>query len=247
MAKSVCTTPELLNEELPHLKEALARCKYPRWAINKVENEVINGNQEENGNNHVGNTAQSTNGTSNNSQASNTHGGRPTKGFMVTPYVQGLGGSIKHTCSKYGIQTHFKGNRPLKQILVKPKDKDPKEKKSGLIYCYQCAAIDCGEEYISETSRTLGERYKEHLREPPIQTYSNLTGHQLSQDNFSIIDREGQDITRLIKESIFIKLNNPTLNRNIGKFQLSHIWDRVLFGTSNIKVAIPKGNAQHSP
>ena len=30
--KSVCTTPELLNEELQHLKEALARCKYPRWA-----------------------------------------------------------------------------------------------------------------------------------------------------------------------------------------------------------------------
>ena len=167
---------------------------------------------------------------------------------MVIPYVQGLGESIKHTCSKYGIQTHFKGNRTLKQILVKPKDKDPKEKKSGVIYCYQCTAIACGEEYISETSRALGERYKEHLREPsPIQVHSNLTGHQLSQDNFSIIDREGQDITRLIKESIFIRVNNPTLNRNIGKFQLSHIWDRVLFGTPNFKVANPKGNVQHSP
>ena len=59
----------------------------------------------------------------------------------------------------------------------------------------------------------------------------------LWQDNF----------TRLIKESIFIRVNNPTLNRNIGKFQLSHIWDRVLFGTPNIKVANPKGNVQHSP
>ena len=39
-------------------------------------------------------------------------------------------------CSKYGIQTHFKGKRALKQILVKLKDKDPKEKKSGVIYCY---------------------------------------------------------------------------------------------------------------
>ena len=53
--------------------------------------------------------------------------------------------------------------------------------------------------------------------------------------------------TRLIKEPIFIRVNNPTLNRNIGKFQLSHIWDRVLFSTPNIKVAIPKGNVQHSP
>ena len=42
-------------------------------------------------------------------------------------------------------------------------------------------------------------------------------------------------LPRLIKESIFIRVNNPTLNRNIGRFQLSHIWDRVLFGTPGIK------------
>ena len=46
-------------------------------------------------------------------------------------------------------------------------------------------------------------------------------------------------IIRLIKESLFIRVNNPTLNRNIGKFQLSHLWDRVPFSTPNIKVAIP--------
>ena len=56
--KSVCTTLGLLNEELQHLKEALVRCKYPRWAINKVQNKVINGNQEDSGNTHVGNTVQ---------------------------------------------------------------------------------------------------------------------------------------------------------------------------------------------
>ena len=53
--------------------------------------------------------------------------------------------------------------------------------------------------------------------------------------------------TRLIRESIFIRVNNLTLNRNIGKFQLSHIWDRVLCSTPGIKVAIPQGNVQHSP
>ena len=30
-------------------------------------------------------------------------------------------------------------------MLVKPKDKDLKEKKSGVIYSYQCGAIDYGE------------------------------------------------------------------------------------------------------
>ena len=63
-------------------------------------------------------------------QRTTTPGGRP----MVIPYVQGLGESIMCTVSKYGIQTHFKGNRTLKQMLVKPKDKDPKEKTSGIIY-----------------------------------------------------------------------------------------------------------------
>ena len=133
-------------------------------------------------------------------------------------------------------------------MLVRPKDQDPKEKKSRVIYSNQCGAIDCVEEYISETSRTLGERYKEYLREPsPIQVHRQLTGHQLSQDNFNIIGREGQDLTRLIKESIYIRVNNPTLNRNTGKFQLNHIWDSVLFSTPDIKVAIPAGKVQHSP
>ena len=36
-------------------------------------------------------------------------------------------------------------------------------------------------------------------------------------------------------------------NKNIGKFQLNHIWDRVLVSTPNLKVAILHGNAQHSP
>ena len=52
-----------------------------------------------------------------------------------------------------------------------------------------------------------------------MQVHNQSTGHQLSQDNFNIIGREGQDLTRLIKESIYIRVNNPTLNRNIGKFQ----------------------------
>ena len=71
--------------------------------------------------------------------------------------------------------------------------------------------------------------------------------YQTTQDNFSIIGRQGQDFQGLIKESISIGVNNPTLNKNIGKFQLSHIWDMVLFSTPGIKLAIPQGNAQHSP
>ena len=124
-AKSVCTTPGLLNKELQHIKEALVRCKYLRCTINKVQNKVVNGNWGGNGNNHVGNALQDTNGTSGNNQITTTPGGRCSMGHMVISYVQGLGESIKCTYSKFGIQTIFKGNRTLKQMMVKPKDKDP--------------------------------------------------------------------------------------------------------------------------
>ena len=43
-------------------------------------------------------------------------------------------------------------------------------------------------------------------------------------------------MSRYIKESIFIRVNNPTLNNNIGKFNLCHIWDRVLINTPGLKL-----------
>ena len=43
-------------------------------------------------------------------------------------------------------------------------------------------------------------------------------------------------LARNIKESIFIRVNNPTLNRNIGKFNLLHIWDRVLLNTPGLNL-----------
>ena len=41
---TVCTKPELLQKELLHLREALVKCKYPQWAINRVQTKFINNN-----------------------------------------------------------------------------------------------------------------------------------------------------------------------------------------------------------
>ena len=102
-------------------------------------------------------------------------------------------------------------------------------KKSGVIYKYSCGRVDCGEEYIGESGRTFGERYREHMRSPsPIMDHHNTTGHEVSLDNFTIVGREDNNIARNIREAIFIRVNDPSLNRNIGKFQLPHIWDEVL-------------------
>ena len=41
---------------------------------------------------------------------------------------------------------------------------------------------------------------------------------------------------RQIKETVYIGGNSPPLNKNIGKYHLSHIWDEVLFNISELKL-----------
>ena len=73
--------------------------------------------------------------------------------------------------------------------------------------------------------------------------YSQQTGHNLSLDNLNIIGREDQGLARTKKEAIYIRVNNPTLNRNIGKCNLNHIWDTVLFNTPGLKIGSSQGLA----
>ena len=75
------------------------------------------------------------------------------------------------------------------------------------------------------------------LKQPsPIHVHIQQTGHNIVDNSFNIIGREDQGQARTIKESIYIRLNNPTLNQNIGKYNLSHIWHRVLFNTPGLKL-----------
>ena len=61
----------------------------------------------------------------------------------------------------------------------------------------QCGDLGCDDEYIGETSRTFGERYKEHLKAPSaIHHHSTITGHTTNHNNFQIIGREGHNLAR---------------------------------------------------
>ena len=120
-------------------------------------------------------------------------------------------------------------------------------KKSGVIYYYQCGELTCNEEHIGETSSTFGERFKVHLKEPsPSHVHSTQMGHSTTPDNFNIIGREGHGLAKTIKESIFIRVNNPTLNRNVGKYNLHHIWDRVLSNTPDLKINNGNGDTHRT-
>ena len=111
-ANLVCTTPELLKEELNHLRRALGKCNNPHWAIKRVQNKVLNNNQENTGNNNSttnNNTSGDSNDTTNNNnQPIITTNNRPTNkaktGQIVIPYTKGTAESIKHICGKYGTR-----------------------------------------------------------------------------------------------------------------------------------------------
>ena len=92
----------------------------------------------------------------------------------------------------------------------------------GWVIChFKCLLADCLEEYIYESRRTFGDRLREHLRAPsPTYHHSQATGHLVDVDCFISMDREAHGITRTIKEYMFIHVNNPSLNRNLGKYQL---------------------------
>ena len=151
--------------------------------------------------------------------------------------MKGLSESIKNICKRYGIQVYFKSGKTIKDQLVVPKDKEHITKQNGIIYRFKCDRLECNDEYIGESARTFGERFKEHLKAPsPIYDHNNITGHTTTLENFSIVGREEQNLTRLIKESMFIRVNNSSLNRNIGKYHLPHIWDEVLVNNTELKL-----------
>ena len=196
-AKTVCSNPELLKQEKEHLRKALTQCKYPKWALDKVEKRLNRSSSE---------AIDRVNSQGANSTPAATREVK-SKGHIVIPYTQLLCESIKKICGRYGIQTHFKGGSTIKNLLVSPEDKDPMVSQSDAIYWYLCGDLTCDDEYIGETSRTFCERYKEHLKDPsPIHHHNNQTNHPINHNNFKIIGREGYHLSRYIKESILLGL-----------------------------------------
>ena len=208
-------------KEQEHIKQALTTCKYPRWALNRTLKKTM---------------AQKQSTSKNKGPRGNNNLPR-RRTYITVPYIKGLGESVKNTCKKYGIQVFFKGGKNIKDLLMAPKDKDLITQKSGVIYRYKRDRVECDDEYIGESARTFGERFKEHLKPPsPIFDHNTITGHDTTINNFSVVGREENNQKRLIKEAIYIRVNNPSLNKNIGKYHLPHVWDEVLNNITELKL-----------
>ena len=117
----------------------------------------------------------------------------------------------------------------IKDSTRKPQGQGPPNNQTEIIYHYQCPQKNCLSVYISESGRSLGERVKEHFKAPsPIHLHSTTTGHPMDPEQFNIVHKEVNSHSRTIKKAMFICMQDPTINRNLGKYQLPHIWDHLL-------------------
>ncbi|XP_072022972.1 uncharacterized protein [Amphiura filiformis] len=100
---SIVTEEEDKQQEEARVKQALNRCGYPNWAIEKVKQQMTDKSKAKK--KQKDKTAEKNNG------------------MVVIPYVQGVSERLQRVFKKHNIQTAMKPHNTLKNNLVHPKDK----------------------------------------------------------------------------------------------------------------------------
>ena len=117
----------------------------------------------------------------------------------------------------------FKPYNTLRQKLVHPKDKTPKDKQNNIVYGFRCQDNGCEETYIGETKQTLGKRMYQHRRastsgcgDSAVYSHLNSANHSFDNKDVIILDRESRWFERGVKEALYVKCEQPSLNKGGG-------------------------------
>ena len=101
-ADTVVTEDLDRKAEKSHVNSPLAKCGYPKWALDRA----VNPKQK---------------------KAPPADPKPGSKGSVAIPFVKGFSEALKRTYNTYGVNAYFKPTRMLRQILVSPKDKTDKK------------------------------------------------------------------------------------------------------------------------
>ena len=136
------------------------------------------------------------------------------------------------------LRACFKPTQTLKQLLVSPKDKTEKKDVVGPVYLIPCQGQttrgQCPESYIGETERLLNTRFNEHKRrsntssEVSQHLYIDSPGHHVDFDKVKVLDRDTRWFERGVKEAIYIRAAQPSLNKDGGRHRLPRVYDPIL-------------------
>ena len=207
--------------EKQHLKKALSNCGYPKWAITNATRNKGDYIQE-----------------------------RPIT-IVSFPYVKGFSEQIQRICNQFGIRVAHRPVQTLRHLLVHPKDKQEKERISGVVYGIHCEGENCNEFYVGETEQPLKKRMYQHRRNAgegvssAVHNHLDESGHIFQNENVDILCKESNWFERGVHEAIYIKALNPSLNKQGGaRFKLSSAWEQSIgviskSARSRVNAAVP--------
>ena len=208
-AATIISDPVEADKELDHLESALRKCGYPNWSFIKADYREPRATRPKDISN------------------------RPPVRVTI-PYVKGVSERLKKTFKQFGFTVTHKPFNTLRSQLVRVKDKPQKEKKSNVVYGVRCRDRHCTDSYVGETKQSLKSRMSQHRRpsygdnyDSAVFSHLEATGHHFDISDVVILDREEDWFRRGVKESIYERVEKPTLNKSGGlRHQLSHVWDR---------------------
>ena len=118
------------------------------------------------------------------------------------------------------------------------------------MYGIHCNGQVWQEYYIGETEQPVKKRMYQHRKAAREGTssavYNHLhhTDHHFSDSNVEIISREKNWFDRGVKEAVFVKSDNPSLNKHGGvRHKLSSAWDSTIASLTRSR---EKSRADHS-
>ena len=226
---AIVTEEEDKQVEEVTIRQALAQCGYPEWAIEKVKKEKEQPR------------------TSKKTQSENQE---KNKGLVVLPYVSGLTEKVSRVFKKHGYSTAMRPHQTLRNLLVHPKDKRDPLQTAEAIYEVPCKG--CSQTYIGETGRLLKTRLAEHKAEADkidaraftrsqrkstssetfksaISDHVAATNHVIGWEEAKLIDQEQDKTTRWLKEAIWIRSRGKnSMNKDEGAYKLNNIYDQII-------------------
>ena len=203
-ADTISSNEDAKTKEHKHLKSALGACGYSKWTFEKAL--------------HKSNSP-----TKDDASHTASAGEEKRRHNVTIPYVSDLSEKVRRIFRGYQIPVSFKPTNTLRQKLVHPKDKVPKDKQNNLVYGIQCTDNGCKDLYIGETKQPLARRMYQHRRasasgcgDSAVYSHLNSTNHTFDNKDVVILDRESRWFERGVKEAVYVKREEPSLNRGGG-------------------------------
>ena len=99
---------------------------------------------------------------------------------------------------------------------------------------YKIKCEECDAMYVGETERSLKARFNEHRRpssmtsEVPKHIHVDHPQHSVKFENIEVLTTEPRWFERGVKEAIYIRALNPSLNRDGWRYNLPPVWDNII-------------------